>query len=99
MARIELAEEVLADLDRIVDHLLSHEVENVPDRVKQLLNGLQVLGHSPLIGRPVGAGLRELVIGQGSRGYVALYRHVADIDTAFILAIRAQRELKYRRST
>ena len=100
MARVELADEVLVDLDRIVDHLVSHDVANVSERIAQLLNGLEVLGHSPLIGRPAGAaGLRELVIGQGARGYVALYRHVADIDTAFVLAIRAQRESGYRRST
>jgi hypothetical protein len=40
---------------------------------------------------------RELVIGQGSRGYVALYRYLAEIDTAFILAIRSQRESGYKR--
>jgi len=31
-------------------------------------------------------------IGQASRGHVALYRYLAEIDTAFILAIRSQRE-------
>jgi toxin ParE1/3/4 len=37
------------------------------------------------------------VIGQGSRGYVALYRFVADIDAVFVLAIRSQRERGYKR--
>lgn len=51
-----------------------------------------MLTHSPLIGRKVQGGKRELVIARGSRGYLALYRHVADIDTAFVLAVRSQRE-------
>jgi len=58
---------------------------------------VQILVTSPLIGRPVKGGKRELVIGRASRGYVALYRYVADIDTVFVLAIRSQRESGYKR--
>jgi hypothetical protein len=36
------------------------------------------------------------VIGQDSRGYVALYRFVPDIDMVFVLAIRSQRESGYK---
>jgi len=32
------------------------------------------------------------VIGRRSRGFVALYRYVAEIDTVFVLALRSQRE-------
>ena len=53
--------------------------------------------HSPLIGRKVKGGERELVIGRSSRGYVALYRFLPDIDTVFILALRSQREGGYQR--
>jgi plasmid stabilization system protein ParE len=53
---------------------------------------------SPLIGRPVERGRRELVIGLRSQGYVALYRFVASTDTVFILAIRNQREAGYKPS-
>jgi plasmid stabilization system protein ParE len=56
-----------------------------------------LLAHSPLIGRKVKGGKRELVVGQGSRGYVALYRYVPDIDTVFVLAVRNQREAGYKR--
>lgn len=38
---------------------------------------------------------RELLIGRGSHGYVALYRYIPLIDTALILAVRAQREAGY----
>ena len=51
-----------------------------------------MLETNPLIGRPAENGKRELVIGRRSHGYVALYRYVAEIDTVFVLAIRAQRE-------
>ena len=58
---------------------------------------LQILTHSPQIGRPVRGGKRELVIGQSSRGYVALYHYVAAIDTVFVLAVRSQREAGFKR--
>ena len=82
MTRIELAPEVLDDFDRLFEHLLRFEVEDAPARIDEIVQALQLLTHSPLIGRKVRGGKRELVIGQGSRGCVALYRFVADIDTA-----------------
>ena len=48
-----------------------------------------------MIGRPLPGGLRELIIGRGSRGYVALYRDVGESDVVFVLAIRSQREAGY----
>lgn len=91
MVRIELAPEVLDDLDRIIDHLEAHEVIHVTDRVAEILEAIQILSRSPSIGRPVRDGKRELIIGKDNRGYVALYRYLADIDTVFILTLRAQR--------
>ena len=57
-----------------------------------------MLEQNPLIGRPVPDDKRELVIGRRSRGYVALYRYVAKIDTVFVLALRSQREAGYTRT-
>jgi putative mRNA 3-end processing factor len=62
-----------------------------------LLAAIDILRHSPLIGRPARAGRRELIVGQGGRGYVVLYRHVPAVDTVFVLAIRSQREEGYKR--
>ena len=56
-----------------------------------------VLESNPLIGRPAANDLRELVIGRGSRGYVALYRCVEALDAVFVLALRSRREAGYRR--
>jgi|SRR4051794_14318422 toxin ParE1/3/4 len=97
MARIELAPEILDDFDRFLDHMARFDIEAAPARISEIVQAIQILAHSPLIGRPIKGGKRELVIGQGSRGYVALYRFVASIDTVFVLAIRSQRESGYKR--
>lgn len=95
MARIELAPEVLDDFDRFVDHLAQHEAQDVQSRIGEIVQAMQILAHSPLIGRAVKGGKRELVIGKGACGYVALYQYVASIETVFALAIRHQRESGY----
>lgn len=97
MARVELAPEVLDDFDRIIDHLSASDAEHIAQRIAEIVDAVQILEHSPLIGRPAKAGLRELVIGRESRGYVALYRFVSAIDTVFVLAVRNQRESGYKR--
>ena len=96
MVRIELAPEVLDDFDRFLDDLLSFDVPDAPARVAEIIQALNVLAHSPLIGRPARRGNRELVIGHGRHGYAALYRFVPGIDTVFVLAVRSQREAGYR---
>lgn len=73
------------------------EGTDLPGRIEEIAQSLHVLTLSPLIGRPVKGGKRELVIGHGSRGYVALYRFVADLDAVFVLAIRSQRERGFKR--
>ncbi len=97
MARVELAPEVFDDFDRFFNHMARFEVEDAPGRICEIVQAIQILTHSPLIGRPVRGGKRELVIGQGSRGTVALYRFVKGMDTVFVLAIRTQRESGYQR--
>jgi plasmid stabilization system protein ParE len=49
----------------------------------------QLAAH-PLIGRPIDAKLRALVISHGKTGYVALYRFVVPRDEVRVLAIRYQ---------
>jgi toxin ParE1/3/4 len=97
MARIELAPAVLDDFDRFIEHMARFEIADAPARIGEIIQAIQILTHSPLIGRPVRGGRRELVIGRDAHGFVALYRFVASIDTVFILAIRSQREGNFRR--
>ena len=98
MSRVELAPEVLEDFDRFLAHMARFDIRDAPARIQEIVQALEVLSHSPLIGRPVRGGKRELVIGRDARGYVVQYRYVPPgIDTAFVLAIRSQREKAYRR--
>lgn len=82
----------LRDLDRIVVHLQTHEADDIAARVADILESLELLQRHPLIGRPTQPPRRELVIGQGSRGYVARYRYDPLDDMVVVLGLRAQRE-------
>lgn len=93
-----MAPEVGEDFERIFDHLAQFDVPNISLRLQEIIQAIAVLEHNPLIGRPVNAlndDKRELIIGRHARGYVALYRYIAEIDTVFVLALRGQREVGY----
>lgn len=96
MARIELAPEVIDDFDRFLEHMTQYDAMDTAMRIEEIIEAIQILAHSPQIGRPVRDGKRELVIGKGARGYVALYRYLAEVDTVFVLAVRAQRESGFK---
>lgn len=97
MAQVIVAEDVAADFDRIFAHLEAHESADGPRRLEAIFHALDVLETSPLIGRPVERGLRELVIGRRTVGSIALYRYDLRRDRVVVLAVRAQREAGYRR--
>jgi len=56
-----------------------------------------LLETNPDIGRPLDdlPELRELIVAFGESGYVALYRHELESDTAYVLAFRHQKEAGY----
>jgi toxin ParE1/3/4 len=95
MSRIEFAPEVADDFDRILDHLAKHEVQDARSRIEDIIAAIDTLERNPMIGRRAGPADRELVIGRQSKGYLALYRYVAEIDTVFVLAVRSQSEAGY----
>ena len=95
MTRVRLAPGVIEDLDRIVAHLHQHQSDGADARAGEIISAFDVLEDNPLIGRPAGDDKRELLIGRGSRGYIALYRYLALIDVVLVLAIRAHRERGY----
>jgi plasmid stabilization system protein ParE len=95
MSRIELAPEVGDDVDRILEHLLAQQRTDAPSHIEDIIRAIDVLERNPLIGRPARGDLRELVIGRRGRGYIALYRYVAELDVVFVLAIRSQKEAGY----
>ena len=94
---IELAPEVFDDFDRFFDHIAQYDPGSAPERIGAIVDAIQILGHSPQIGRPVQGGKRELVIGRAARGYVALYHYIEAMDTVFVLAVRSQREVGFKR--
>ncbi|HQZ15441.1 MAG TPA: type II toxin-antitoxin system RelE/ParE family toxin [Vicinamibacteria bacterium] len=92
MSRVELAPEIGVDIDRILDHPTKHDVADPRRRIGEIIEAIDALEHNPMIGRPIENDLRELVIGRRSRGYVALYRYVPEVDVVFVLALRSQLE-------
>ncbi|MDV0439892.1 type II toxin-antitoxin system RelE/ParE family toxin [Xanthomonas sacchari] len=97
MEHVEFLPSVNEDLRRIIGHLEQHEAEHIQERLSEIVSASNVLTDNPLIGRLPRHDLRELVIGQGAQGHVALYRYVVALDTVFVLAIRAEREAGYVR--
>ena len=96
MTTLTYADGLGQDIERIVAHLLSHNVPHVDERVAEVLESLLLLTRHPLIGRPLPTGERELVIGEGSRGYVALYLYDPMDDAVEVLAVRGQREAGFQ---
>ncbi len=96
MSRIVLAQRIKADFDRIFDFLFEHAPEYATARIEAIMEAIDILASSPMIGRPVAFGQRELVIATGASGYLALYRYDPVNDTVFVLAVRSQRERDYK---
>ncbi len=96
MSRVIVAPKVKDDFDRIFDFLLGHAPEYASQRIGAIVAAIDVLALSPLIGRPVALGQRELIISTGASGYLALYRFDPAQDTVYVLAVRSQREQQYK---
>lgn len=90
--RLAVADGVHDDVARIAAHPQAYEIKDTELRVNEIFDVLLLLKRHPLIGRPVGDGLRELVSGRDARGYVARYRYDTVADLIDVVALRAQRE-------
>ena len=95
MTAIVLSAHALDELERILAHRVEHGAGDAGERLADIIAALDVLERNPMIGRPAELGLRELVIGRGARGYVALYEYRAEIDEVRVAAVRGQREAGY----
>jgi toxin ParE1/3/4 len=96
LAKIYFADDVAFDFKRILVHLREHASSDGIERLGGLKAAIEVLTSNPLIGRPCADGCRELIVGRGMRGYVALYHYDERTDLVKILAIRSQRESGYQ---
>ncbi len=97
MARIELAPGEFDDFDRCQAHWDKFDVPDAADCIQAIVAALDILRSSPLVARPARGGKPELVIGRGSREYVALYRYLPRLDMVVVLALRSQREKGHKR--
>ena len=78
-----------------MDFIGAVESDDADEAMATILDALALLERHPLIGRPANGALRELVIGHGRTGYVALYRHRRALDRVEVLTVRHQREAGY----
>ena len=95
MASVDYAPRALADLERLVDFLMEADPASAGETFDLIESAVSVLERHPMIGRPVEAGLRELVISRGRTGYLAIYRYDEARDRVLVLAVRHQREAGY----
>ena len=85
-----------ADFDRIFDFLFKCAPDYAAARIETIVAAIDILQTSPMIGRPMAFGQRELIISSGKNGYLALYRYDPSQNTVFMLAVRSQRERDYK---
>ena len=95
MARLIYAEAALQDLGRLADFLVESDPTDAGATIDLIARAVSMLDENPLVGRPVEAPLRELVVSRGRTGHVALYSFEAAHDVVLVLAIRHQREAGY----
>jgi len=95
VARLVLAAGAEADLDRLYEFLAAEDPVAADAVADLILEGISVLERHPLIGRPAGEALRELVISRGRSGYVALYQYFEAEDVVMVVALKHQREAGY----
>lgn len=92
MARLIYAERALVDLERLTDFLVDSDPAAAEQTTDLIIHALEMLAVHPLIGRPRGEHLRELMISRGETGYAALYSVEDPQQAVLILTIRHQRE-------
>lgn len=99
--RVRFTAEAAADVERLYDFLLQQsggDLRAAQDALDAIRTGLALLETSPFAcRRAAGADpmFRELLIGFGASGYVALFE-IENRRTVTVLAVRHQREDDYR---
>ncbi len=73
MSRISYSSRATADLVSLFHFLADKDEETAKRAIKTIRDAFTPLSRLPKIGRPIEAGLRELVIEFGNSGYIASY--------------------------
>ncbi len=95
MTRVVLSQAAFDDLQRLDEFLWRAQDPLHGELLDFIFDALEVLTHQPGIGRPVGHGLRELIISRGRSGWLAKYHWEVEADLVRVLRIRHQRESGY----
>ena len=95
MPRVFLSNPAFNDLQRLEEFLFESNDPLAGELLDYILDALQVLTHQPGIGRPVGAGLRELIISRRRSGYLARYEFDEAKDLVLVARIRHQQKSGY----
>jgi len=93
MPPVKFSPGALRDLERLRDFLRPKNLAASKRAAETIIQAIQILEQHPQIGRPrddMEPEYRELLIGFGSHGYVALYRF--DYENVVVVAIRHQLE-------
>jgi toxin ParE1/3/4 len=93
LAALRFTSAALRDLERLAAFLRESDPRAAAETIPLIIDGLKVPATHPLIGRPIDANRRELLIFRGRAGYVAQYAFLAAADEVVFLAIRHQREV------
>jgi plasmid stabilization system protein ParE len=96
VAQVVYSARAIAHLQRLFEFLAEKDPAAASAGAAAIRSGIDTLAEHPWIGRPLSKDLRELVISFGSSGYLALYRVVPSKGEVRVLAIKHQRELRYR---
>ncbi|MFN3507287.1 MAG: type II toxin-antitoxin system RelE/ParE family toxin [Allorhizobium sp.] len=97
MPRVIVTEGAAIGLERCRRFLEARSPEAAGKAAKEIRRQFELLASSPERGRPLPRfpELRELTIGFGATGYVALYHYEKPEDVVYILALRHQKEAGY----
>jgi toxin ParE1/3/4 len=96
VARVQVTERALADLERFFDFIAAHDPKRARERMLSVRRAFELLADHPLLGRAAEDGRREIILSRGRYGYIAKCRWVPAKDVVLILAVRHQLEAGYR---
>ena len=97
MPRVIVTENAAQGLERCRLFLAEKNPQAARRAAQAIGRQFMLLETNPGIGRPLAdhPALRELIIGFGDTGYIALYRHDVELDAVYVLAFRHQKEAGY----
>lgn len=95
MPRVIIAEGAAQGLERCRRFLAEKNPQAARRAAQAIARQLMILETNPEAGRPLAdhPDLRELVIGFGDSGYLALYRYEPGQNMVYVLAFRHQKEV------